>query len=102
MSGVLGSYASVLNTLAMFRARTAELAEKLDELSWMRQAESTGGSAFLITFDQIRVGLAVLIDTLAVMYHFHHYTRYSRIGVLKPGESFEDLYRRLGVDLSRS
>ncbi|MDY7094393.1 MAG: hypothetical protein SX243_15590 [Acidobacteriota bacterium] len=83
------------------RRDAAELVERLAELEERLQAEATGGSAYVITFDQRYGPVAELIDSLADQYGFRHYTRYSRLGELRPGESFEELYARLSADLER-
>jgi hypothetical protein len=99
LMGFLDSYARVFDTLALFRERAEDLTRELERLSSGLLAEAGGGSAYIITFDQLKGGLADLIDSLAEKYGFQHYTRYSRIGVLRPGEKFEAFYRRFEADL---
>lgn len=97
--GYLVKYQTVLDTLELFGERTTELKRQLIELGNEIEAEAAGGAAYLITFDQTRGPLADLIDLLKEKYNLKRYTRYSRIGKLKPGKSFESFYREFETDL---
>jgi hypothetical protein len=97
--GYLVKYQTVLDTLELFGERTTELKRQLIELGTELEAEASGGAAFLITFDQTRGPLADLIGLLKDKYNLKPYTRYSRIGKLKPGQSFESFYREFETDL---
>jgi hypothetical protein len=94
-------FAEIFDTLELFREHAGTLARKLGELNDIWKAEVAGGSGYLITFRQIRGGLAEVIDELAEQYGFEHYTPYSRIGVLPRGETFEAFYQRFIGDLDR-
>ncbi len=93
--------AGMLTTLAQFRDEADDLIRQLEDLEGWLKAESTGGSAYLITFDQTRGALAHLIDALGDKYGFRHYTRYARYGELRPGLAFEKLYAGLEADLEK-
>ena len=99
--GYMTRYQTVLDTLALFRERTADLTRQLTELNDEMEAEAIGGNAYLITFDQTRGALADLIDSLHPTYGFLPYTRYSRIGKLKSGKSFESFCREFEEDLGK-
>jgi hypothetical protein len=83
------------------RRGASEIVSRLGELEERLELEASGGSAYVITFDQRYGPVADLIDSLAEKYGFRHYTRYSRLGELRPGESFEELYDRLSADLEQ-
>ncbi len=89
----------MLETQTSFRDHAEHLTRRLDGLSSLLAAEAAGGSAYLITFDQLKGGVANIIDELEDQYGFEHYTRYARIGELRSGESFESFYVRFEADL---
>lgn len=81
--------------MAALHERAASLGLELEEISERLLAEAGGARGYIITFDQSRGGLAEVIDDLKKDhgFGFEHYTRYSRIGVLQEGETFEEFYR---------
>ncbi len=97
----LEGYDSVFETLALFRDRADDLSRQLDDLVCLLKAEAAGGSAYLITFDQVTGGIAKVIDQLKPKYGFKNYTRYTRLGRLRPGDTFESFYARFEADLEK-
>jgi len=92
---------SVFDTLALFRDRAGDLARQLDELALTLKAEASGGSAYLITFDQVNGRIAKVINRLQPKYRFENYTRFARLGRLRAGETFESFYESFEADLER-
>lgn len=91
--------APILDLLDSCRQSAIDLSRQLGELGQRLAAETGGGSAYVITFDQRYGPVADLLDSLADKYGFRHYTRYSRIGEVPVGKTFEELYRALEADL---
>ncbi len=92
---------TMLETQALFRDHAEDLARRLDDVGFLLKAEAAGGSAYIITFDQVKGGIADIIDELKDEYGFEHFTRYARMGKLPPDESFESFYTRFEADLEQ-